>query len=45
MGDIISSFASAGFVIEKLVELPRDSKYKNIPALFTLVAHKYKIEK
>lgn len=45
IGDIISAFASAGFVIEKLAELPRDSSFPNIPALFALIAHKYKVEK
>lgn len=45
IGDIISAFAAAGFVIEKLVELPRDKEFNKIPALFTLVACKYKVEK
>ena len=43
MGEIISSFASAGFIIEKLVEGPRFDSHKNIPGEFTLVASKYKI--
>lgn len=43
MGEIISSFASVGFVIEKLVEGPRFDSYKNIPGEFTLVASKPKI--
>lgn len=45
MGEIITSFASAGFVIEKLVEGPRFDSYKNIPGEFTLVALKLKVER
>lgn len=45
MGEIISSFASAGFIIEKLVEGPRFDSHKNIPGEFTLVASKHKIER
>ncbi len=45
MGEIISSFASAGFVIERLVEGPRFDSHKNIPGEFTLVASKLKIER
>lgn len=45
MGEIISSFASAGFIIDKLVEGPRFDSYKNIPGEFTLVASKLKIER
>jgi SAM-dependent methyltransferase len=45
MGEIISSFAAVGFVIEKLVEIPRDNTYKNIPGEFILVASKLKIER
>ena len=45
MGEIITAFAAAGFVIEKLVEGPRFDEYKNIPGDFTLVACKYRIEK
>jgi len=45
MGEIISSFASAGFVIDKLVEGPRFDSNKNIPGEFTLVASKLKIER
>lgn len=44
MGEIISSFASAGFIINKLVEGPRYDSHKNIPGEFTLVASKLKIE-
>ncbi|MGG7162473.1 class I SAM-dependent methyltransferase [Clostridium ihumii] len=40
MGEIITSFAEAGFVIEKLIEGPRFDEHKNIPGEFTLVAHK-----
>ena len=40
MGEIISSFAAAGFVIDKLVEGPRFDIHKNIPGEFTLVATK-----
>lgn len=40
MGEIITAIASAGFVIEKLVEGPRFDEYKNIPGEFTLVAYK-----
>jgi ubiquinone/menaquinone biosynthesis C-methylase UbiE len=43
MGEIITSFASAGFIIEKLVEGPRFDSHKNIPGEFTLVASKHKI--
>ena len=45
MGEIISSFATVGFIIEKLVEGPRFDSHKNIPGEFTLVASKLKIEK
>ncbi|WP_155241858.1 hypothetical protein [Clostridium pasteurianum] len=45
MGEIISSFASAGFIIDKLVERPRFDSNKNIPGEFTLVASKLKIER
>lgn len=40
MGEIITAFASSGFIIEKLVEGPRFDCYKNIPGEFTLVAYK-----
>ncbi|WP_055667008.1 class I SAM-dependent methyltransferase [Desnuesiella massiliensis] len=40
MGEIISSFAAAGFIVEKLVEGPRFDSHKNIPGEFTLVASK-----
>ncbi|MDT8719542.1 class I SAM-dependent methyltransferase [Clostridium sp. 19966] len=45
MGEIITSFATAGFVIEKLTEGPRFDEHKNIPGEFTLIAYKLKIEK
>lgn len=45
MGEIISSFASAGFVIDKLVEGPRFDSNKNIPGEFTLIASKLKIQR
>lgn len=45
MGEIISSFASAGFIIEKLVEGPRFDSHKNIPGEFTLVASKLEIKR
>lgn len=45
MGEIISSFASAGFIIEKLVEGPRFDSHKNIPGEFTLVALKLEIKR
>jgi 2-polyprenyl-3-methyl-5-hydroxy-6-metoxy-1,4-benzoquinol methylase len=44
MGEIITAFASAGFIIEKLVEGPRFDEYKNIPGDFTLVASKLKVQ-
>lgn len=44
LGEIISSFASAGFIIDKLVEGPRFDSHKNIPGEFTLVASKLKDE-
>ena len=40
LGEIITSFASAGFIIEQLIETPRFDKHKNIPGEFTLVARK-----
>lgn len=40
LGDIITSFASAGFIIEQFVEGPRFDEHKNIPGEFTLVARK-----
>lgn len=45
MGEIISSFASAGFVIERLVEGPRFDSHKNIPGDFTLIASKLEIKR
>jgi hypothetical protein len=45
MGEIISSIASVGFVIEKLVEEPRFDSYNNIPGNYFLIANKYKIDK
>lgn len=45
MGEIITSFASAGFIIDKLVEGPRFDSHKNIPGDFTLVAYKLKIDR
>lgn len=45
MGEIITSFASAGFIIEKLIEGPRFDSHKNIPGEFTLIASKLEIEK
>ncbi|MBU3157670.1 class I SAM-dependent methyltransferase [Clostridium estertheticum] len=45
MGEIISSFASAGFIIDKLVEGPRFDSNKNIPGEFTLIASKLKIQR
>lgn len=45
MGEIVSSFATAGFIIDKLVEGPRFDSHKNIPGEFTLVASKLKIER
>lgn len=40
MGEIITYFASVGFIIEKLVEGPRFDSHQNIPGEFTLIAHK-----
>lgn len=40
MGEIITSFALAGFVIEKLDEGPRFDEHKNLPGEFTLIAFK-----
>ncbi|WP_346888028.1 class I SAM-dependent methyltransferase [Clostridium sp. UBA1056] len=40
IGEIITYFASAGFIIEKLVEGPRFDSHQNIPGEFTLIAHK-----
>lgn len=45
MGEIITAFASAGFIIERLIEGPRFDEYKNIPGDFTLVACKYSVER
>ncbi|MFL0269318.1 class I SAM-dependent methyltransferase [Candidatus Clostridium radicumherbarum] len=45
MGEIISSFAASGFIIDKLIEGPRYDSHKNIPGEFTLIAYKYKVEK
>lgn len=45
MGEIVSAFAKAGFVIEQLVETPRDDNHKHIPGSFTIVANKYKVDK
>lgn len=45
MGEIISSFASVGFIIEKLVEGPRFDSHKNIPGEFNLVASKLEIKR
>lgn len=43
MGEIITAFASAGFVIKQLVEGPRFDSYKNIPGDFTLIALKQEL--
>ena len=40
LGDIVTAFASAGFIIERLAEAPRFDQHKNIPGEFTLVARK-----
>jgi ubiquinone/menaquinone biosynthesis C-methylase UbiE len=45
MGEIITSFASVGFVIDKLVEIPRLDSHKNIPGEFILTASKLKMER
>ncbi|QUI24206.1 class I SAM-dependent methyltransferase [Vallitalea pronyensis] len=43
MGEIITAFASAGFVIKQLVEGPRFDSYKNLPGDFTLIALKQEL--
>lgn len=40
MGEIITSFASVGFVVLKLDEGPRFDAYNNLPGEFTLVCRK-----
>lgn len=45
MGEIITAFAAAGFVIESLEEGPRFDEHKSIPGEFTLVAYKLKVER
>ncbi|MEJ6949973.1 class I SAM-dependent methyltransferase [Natronospora cellulosivora (SeqCode)] len=40
LGEIITSFASSGFIIKKLYEGPRFDSHKNIPGVFTVVAYK-----
>lgn len=45
LGEIISSIAACGLVIEKLVEEPRYDKHKNLPGNFTLIANKYKVDR
>jgi SAM-dependent methyltransferase len=45
MGEIITAFAKAGFVIEQLVEEPRYDEHKHIPGNFTIIASKYKVDK
>lgn len=45
LGEIVTSLGKAGFVIERLKEMPRFDQYKNIPGEFTIVAYKYKIKK
>lgn len=40
MGEIITAFATAGFIIKKLEEGPRFDKYKNLPGEYTLIATK-----
>lgn len=45
MGEIISSIASAGFVIERLVEGLRFDSYRNILGELTLVALKLRVER
>jgi hypothetical protein len=42
MGEIITAIAQSGLVISKLIESPREDKYKNLPLNFTLVAYKNK---
>ena len=40
IGEIITAFAQAGFIIEQLIEEPGYNSFKHIPGLFTLVAKK-----
>lgn len=42
LGEIITAFASAGFIIKEMAEGPRFDSHKNIPGDFTLVAYKQK---
>lgn len=45
MGEIVSAIASSGLVIDQLVEEPRSDMHVFLPGSFTLVAHKYKVER
>ena len=40
LGEIITAFASNGFIVKQLIEGPRFDEHKNIPGEFTLVAGK-----
>lgn len=45
MGEIITSFASVGFIIEELDEGPRFDEHKHLPGEFTLIASKLEVKK
>ena len=45
LGDIVSSIAGAGLVIERLTEEPGYDGQSTLPGLFTLIAHKYPVER
>lgn len=40
MGEIVTALASAGFVMQRLVEEPRSDAHKEIPGTFTIIAVK-----
>jgi 2-polyprenyl-3-methyl-5-hydroxy-6-metoxy-1,4-benzoquinol methylase len=44
MGEIVSSVAASGLVIEQLIEEPRTDSNHFLPGSFTLIANKYKIK-
>lgn len=45
IGEIISAFSSAGFIIEDFMEVPVGKKYGNLPGEFVLLGSKYIIKK
>jgi len=45
LGDIVTGIAGAGLVVERLTEEPGYDGQPTVPGLFTLIAHKYPLER